>query len=291
MELLSGPVAALTLVVLWSFEAIVPGIAGPAAGLRQRCCHLLLGFMNAAVSAAVVGLLLLADTWAQGRGFGLFRAAELPWWVVFLLALAVLDVWHYTCHVLAHQIPLLWRFHAVHHNADKLEATVAMRFHCFEIAFLGLLTIPVAVLFGIGIQEVAAYNLILLPVSLFHHSNVRLSPRVDRVLRLFIVTPRMHWLHHSRWQPETNSNYSSVFSIWDRIFGTFRSRKRAETVEIGLDGYEARDIETLRGMMTSPFGPTKSEYGERPDAAELEPDDPLVVIELKKAETGRFEAT
>ena len=102
----------------------------------------------------------------------------------------------------------------------------------------GLLTIPFALALGIGIETVALYNLSLLPASLFHHANVRIGPSLDRWLRLVIVTPRMHWLHHSRWQPETNSNYASVLSVWDRLFGTLRSRRRAETVDVGLDGYD-----------------------------------------------------
>lgn len=104
---------------------------------------------------------------------------------------------------------------------------------------------------------------------------MRISPALDRWLRVVLVTPRMHWLHHSRWQPETNSNYASVFSVWDRLFGTMRSRRHAETVEIGLDGYDSGQIESLRGIIATPFHRTRSEYGQTPPATLLEPDESL----------------
>lgn len=274
MELWGKPIAAVLLVVLWSFEALYPALHTTPVGVRRRVRHLLLGGLNAGVSTVVVVGLYVADTAAQSAGFGLLRLAEMPWWLHLTLALLLLDLWQYTCHVLCHHLPILWRVHAVHHHADRMEATVAMRFHTFEIALQGLMTIPLAVLLGISVPHILAYNVVLLPVSLFHHSDVRLSPRVDRLLRLVIVTPRMHWLHHSRWQPETNSNFSGVLSIWDRIFGTMRSRLRAETVNIGLDGFRQQDIETFTGMMATPFAPVRSEYGEAPPASEITPDHP-----------------
>jgi sterol desaturase/sphingolipid hydroxylase (fatty acid hydroxylase superfamily) len=274
MEAWQAPVAAGTLIILWSLEAFFPAFTG-GKGLAQRARHLVFGLLNAAVSGAVVLLLYAADAWARSSGFGLLRLTEAPWWLEFAVALLLLDLWQYTFHVMAHHAPLLWRFHAVHHNAEHLEATAAMRFHVVEIAVHCLLTIPVILLLGVNILHVAAFNLILLPVSMFHHANLNLPPRIDRALRLLIVTPRMHWLHHSRWQPETNSNYSAVLSIWDRIFGTFRSRKHAETVALGLDGHAREDVDTLKGMLTVPFSPSRSLYGEQPPEEHLEPDEPL----------------
>lgn len=278
MELTTGMVAAGTLAVLWSFEAVAPGLIGPAAGFAQRLRHIALGLINAGVGLIAAILFLLADAPASGSGFGLLRIADIPLWIAVLLGLILLDFWQYGCHVAFHQVPWLWRFHAVHHNADKMDATVAMRFHTLEILAHGLAVIPFALLLGISIEVVALYNLILLPASMFHHSNVRIAPRLDRWLRLFIVTPRMHWLHHSRWQPETNSNYASVLSIWDRLFGTMRSRARAETVDIGLDGYTEEQIDSLKGMMVTPFRETTSEYGQEPPKWLIRADRPAVSV-------------
>lgn len=276
MEVTTGLVAAVALALLWSAEALGPGLLGPAPGLHQRLRHVFLGLLNAAAGILAAGAFLLVDTPAARADFGLLRVADIPLWLAAIAGLLLLDLWQYVCHITFHHVPLLWRFHAVHHNADSLEATVALRFHVLEILAHGLLVIPFAVLLGISIETAAIYNLVLLPASLFHHSNLRISPALDRLLRLVIVTPRMHWLHHSRWQPETDSNYSSVLSIWDRLFGTMRSRRHPETVDIGLDGYDPRQIASLRGIMTTPFHPATSEHGQRPASPLLEPDSPAL---------------
>jgi sterol desaturase/sphingolipid hydroxylase (fatty acid hydroxylase superfamily) len=276
MEIWTGRVAAGTLVVLWSAEAFFPAFARSAGGLAQRARHLVVGLLNAGVSSIMALGLLAADNAARANGIGILRAVDWPWWLEFAFAFLALDLFHYCFHVLAHKTPVLWRFHALHHNAEQMEATLAMRFHAFEVGLQCLLTIPVAVVLGASITEVLAYNLVLLPVALFHHSDIRLSMRVDKALRLLIVTPRMHWVHHSRWQPETDSNYASVLSIWDRIFGTMRSRRRPEDLQVGLDGHRPEDVDSLVGMLTVPFGPSRSTNGQKPDAAELEPEPSLI---------------
>lgn len=275
MDMWQGIVIAGALATLWSFEAIMPALEG-GVGVRGRVRHLLLGLVNGAGAFVVALLLVGADAMAHERGWGLLRQSDLPWWGGLAVALVLLDLGQYAFHVLAHHVPVLWRMHAVHHNADRLEATVALRFHVLEVMLHGLLLIPLAVLLGVSSIHVTLYNLVLVPASLFHHANIRLDPRVDRLLRVVIVTPRMHWLHHSRWQPETNSNYSAVLSVWDRLFGTMRSRRRAETVCVGLDGYGPEEIETLRGIMATPFSKAKSLYGDAPPAEDLEPDLPLI---------------
>lgn len=271
MEISSGLMAAGTLAVLWTLEALAPGMHGPRADLAQRLRHIVLGLANATLGFAAVLLLLLADSIAVDYDFGLLRQLDTPVWRYVVLGFVLLDLWQYASHTLLHKIPIFWRFHAVHHNADRLEATVAMRFHALEVAVHGLMTIPVAVALGIGIEIVALYNLVLLPMSMFHHSDMNVPPFLDRCLRAVIVTPRMHWIHHSRWQPETDSNYSAVFSIWDRLFGTMRAREHPELIELGLDGYRPEQIDTLRGMLATPFTDARSGPGKAPDAALLSP--------------------
>lgn len=275
MAIETGLVAAGTLALMWSFEALGPGLIGPAAGWGQRARHITLGLLNGAVGVAVAGLFLLVDGAAERGGIGLLRAFDMPVWARLLVGLVLMDFWQYVCHVAFHEVPWLWRFHAVHHNADRMDATVAMRFHTLEVLGNGLATVPFAVLMGVPIEVVALYNLVLVPASLFHHSNVRIGRELDRWLRLVIVTPRMHWVHHSRWQPETNSNYASVLSVWDRAFGTMRTRLRAETIDVGLDGYTREQIDSLRGMMATPFRETTSEYGQRPPGWLLRADRPV----------------
>jgi sterol desaturase/sphingolipid hydroxylase (fatty acid hydroxylase superfamily) len=290
MELSSGFLAAIALGILWAIEALAPGIHGPRADLAQRLRHIALGLANAGPAFIVVFLLYLADAAARRHGLGLLRALEIPVWAYVLLGFVLLDLWQYVSHTLLHHIPLLWRFHAVHHNADRLDATVAMRFHALEVAVHGLMTIPVAVALGIGIEIVALYNLVLLPMSMFHHSDMNIPPLVDRCLRTIVVTPRMHWIHHSRWQPETDSNYSAVFSVWDRLFGTMRAREHPELIELGLDGYRPEQIGTLRGIFTTPFSDARSGPGHPPRDLDNPPDQPVSSQVEQKPEPRRAHA-
>lgn len=264
MEFTTGWIAGIVLVLLWAGEATAPGLMAPAQTLRQRSRHLALGLLNVLVSATLVAALALADARAAFSEIGVFRLLEAPGGLEFLGALVLLDLWHYATHVVAHHVPVLWRFHAVHHNADRLDATVAMRFHMVEIAWLGLTTIPFAVALGIPIEHVAAYNAILIPASLFHHADLAVPARLERFLKYAIVTPRMHWVHHSRWAPETNSNYGAVLPVWDRLFGTYRQRAHPETIVVGLDGFTTDEIEQLTGMLMTPFGSSVSGYGSPP---------------------------
>lgn len=264
MEVHAGWIAGLVLVVLWTIEASAPGLLVPAQPVRQRARHLVLGLMNALVSAIIVSIFVFADAWAQYAGAGVLRWTALPLWVEIAAAFVLLDLWQYASHVLAHHVPVLWRFHAVHHNADRLDATVAMRFHLVEVAWSGLMMIPFALAMGIPVGHVAVYNALLVSASLFHHANIAVPSRIERVLGAVIVTPRMHWVHHSRWTPETNSNYGAVLPVWDRLFGTYRRREHAEAIDIGLDGYSEREIEELTGMLLAPFGASVSGYGEAP---------------------------
>jgi len=264
MELSTATIAAITLAVLWTLEAIAPGLHGPRADAAQRLRHVILGLANAVLASAVIALLYFADAAAREHDFGILRRSDLSAVLYLALAFLLLDLWQYTSHIMLHNVPILWRFHTVHHHASRLDATVAMRFHALEVAVHALLTIPVVVVLGIGIEAVAIYNLVLLPMSMFHHSNLNIPSGLDRTLRLIIVTPRMHWIHHSRWQPETDSNYSAVFSFWDRIFGTMRTREHPELVELGLDGFTPHQVDTLSGILKTPFSDSLSGPGRPP---------------------------
>ncbi len=261
MELTSGVIATCALLALWALEALIPGLYGRGAGAGRRVRNMLLGLLNAGASAVVVLVLLGAAIWSDAHGVGLLRVLEVPGWLSVLAALVVLDFWQYATHVLMHKAPLLWRVHTVHHHADRLEATVAMRFHTLEVVATGLSLLPLIVVLGIGIEEIALYNLLLLPLSMFHHANIALSPALDRALRWVIVTPGMHCVHHSRWQPETDSNYSAVLSVWDRLFGTMRTLAHPERLRVGLDGFRDEEIHTVGGMLATPFSDSRAGLG------------------------------
>ncbi len=248
-------VAAAVLALLWVLESIAPMFVGRGQRLRHDVANVTLGVFNAVLGAILFGAaILLVTEWARQQSFGLLHWLEWPALVAWPVGLILFDAWMYVWHVLNHKVPLLWRFHAVHHSDRELDASSALRFHTGEIVLSGCTRLAVLPLIGLSVPQVLLYESLLLPIILFHHSNVRVPARLDAGLRWLIVTPWMHWVHHSRWKPETDSNFASVLSIWDRVFGTFRLRADPRQIDLGLE--EDRDESqwrTLPGMLARPF--------------------------------------
>ena len=250
---------ALLALLLW--ETLSPFFAFP--GGRDRLRHgfrnILLGIINAAVTAlAFVALWWWAASFSATHEFGLLQWLRLPTWTEWLIAILLFDAWTYFWHRINHRIPFLWRFHRVHHSDPHMDVTTANRFHIGEIAMSSTLRIPLFILLGASIGQLALYELLMFAVVQFHHANISVSAKWDRVLRLFIVTPYMHKVHHSRWQPETDSNYSSLLSIWDRLFHSFRMNEKPSSIHIGLDDYDSPEKQSVPGMLKTPWTGSKS---------------------------------
>jgi sterol desaturase/sphingolipid hydroxylase (fatty acid hydroxylase superfamily) len=167
-------------------------------------------------------------------------------------AVLLLDVWMYVWHRANHTVPLLWRFHRMHHSDERMDVTTATRFHLGEHVGSSLLRLGLIPLLGFEIWQLLIYDTLVVAVTMLHHANVSLGP-CDYWLRWLIVTPDMHKVHHSRWQPETDSNYSTVFSIWDRMAGTFRTRPEPKTISFGLEEFSGPLWQTFWGMLRTPF--------------------------------------
>lgn len=246
--------AAIGLGVLWLLEGSLPMFEGRRARGRHGLSNLVLGVGNAAIASFVfAAATLLVTEAARERSVGLLHLLDLPPAARIGLAIVLFDLWQYVWHRLNHRVPLLWRFHSVHHSDREMDATTAFRFHTGEIILSSTARLAVLPVLGLTIGEVLIYETILLPIILFHHSNVRVPHSLDRLLRWLIVTPWMHWVHHSDYKPETDSNYSSVFSVWDRLFGSFRIRSDPGEITLGLEDMERREWATLTGMLATPF--------------------------------------
>lgn len=186
-------------------------------------------------------------------------AAENPLWrrphdwsveASLVADILLLDLWTYFVHRAYHELPLLRRFHRVHHLDEHLDTTSAVRFHPGEVALSALFRMAPIALFAIPFGHVLVFETLLLTASLFHHSNVRIPERLERALALFIVTPLFHWVHHHAEPQDTNSNYSAVFCWWDRILGTRSKTARFRGMKIGL-----KDVadKSAVGLMLAPF--------------------------------------
>lgn len=252
----------VALVLLLAWETIQPFYAYLSGSFRTRGKHvlrnLIIGAVNAVMIALLfVGLWLAVSVWAEENRFGLMHwlqdVAGLPVWAHAIGAILLLDFWTYVWHRMNHEIPFFWRFHRVHHSDNKMDVTTASRFHLGEIFFSSLFRIPLIALFGVFLWELVLYETIMFAVVQFHHANVGFPEKYDRVLRAVIVTPNMHRVHHSRWQPETDSNYSSLFSFWDRLARTFRLNPRPETIRPGIEELDLEEDQTVGGIMKTPL--------------------------------------
>jgi len=201
-----------------------------------------------AVNAALGPLIVIPVTvWASAHGLG-WR----PWsgWAGFALDLLVLDLWIYLWHRANHRVPFLWRFHGVHHLDRFLDTTTAGRFHFGEVVLSALIrTVPI-ILLGIPLGSVVAFEALVFVAALFHHSNVRLPMRFERALSWLIVTPSIHWVHHHAVRRDTDSNYATVLSVWDRVFHSRSATPRTSGMEIGTEGAAE---ETLPRLLLRPF--------------------------------------
>jgi sterol desaturase/sphingolipid hydroxylase (fatty acid hydroxylase superfamily) len=248
----------LMLGLLLTWESIAPFIVQFVRPARNRTRHglrnLALGGLNAALNGFVcVGLWLAVTHWAAKHDFGLFHWMPLPTWAHVASAFVLLDLWMYGWHRMNHRIGFFWRFHRVHHSDPAMDVTTASRFHIGEILLSCAARVPVIALLGVGLSDLVLYETVMFAVVQLHHANIRLPDRVERVLRLVIVTPYMHKVHHSDWQPETDSNYSSLFSFWDRLFRSFRLRDDPRTLRFGLKEFADATDQTIAGLLKTPL--------------------------------------
>jgi sterol desaturase/sphingolipid hydroxylase (fatty acid hydroxylase superfamily) len=240
------------LAVFFGLEGVFPYFPGRTGRLRHAFPNLSLAVLAAAASG-LVALLLAFRPAAGAVGYGLLPRLGLAPWLALPAAVLIFDFWMYLWHRLNHRFPPLWRLHRVHHIDPEMDATTAVRFHPLEVALGALARAGVFVLVGIGGVQGLAYALVFHPVIIFHHSNIALPEKWDRLLRVLIVTPNMHRVHHSVERAETDSNYGSVFSFWDRLVRTFRKRRDTRTITFGIPDFRGRRWNRLGGMLINPF--------------------------------------
>jgi sterol desaturase/sphingolipid hydroxylase (fatty acid hydroxylase superfamily) len=162
-----------------------------------------------------------------------------------LLQLLILDLWTYMLHRAYHRVPLMWRLHAPHHFDAHLDVTSAVRFHLGEIIWSSILRLIPLLALGIPIETNMLFGTILTASAMFHHSNLRLPPGIERALSWVIVTPSIHWVHHHAVQRDTDANYASTLSIWDHLFRSASPTQRTRDMVIGVEGIGEKPVGTL----------------------------------------------
>jgi sterol desaturase/sphingolipid hydroxylase (fatty acid hydroxylase superfamily) len=205
-----------------------------------------------------VGLALFADE----HGWGLFNVLDAPVWLAFILSVVALDLAIYLQHVMFHAVPVLWRIHRMHHADLEFDVTTGLRFHPIEVLLsMGIKLMMVAAL-GPPAAAVLVFEVILNGTAMFNHSNIKIPLRLDRILRLFVVTPDMHRVHHSIHPVETNSNFGFNLPWWDRLLGTYRAQPTDghEDMTIGIEQFRTRRDLWLDKMLVQPLRGKANRY-------------------------------
>lgn len=218
------------------------------------------GVSLAVMSLIQAPLLIPVGRFVEQEGFGIVQWLRLPQPWSTLLAVLLLDYTLWIWHWANHRVPFLWRFHLVHHVDLDLDASTALRFHFGELA----LSIPVRALqialIGAGASAVGIWQTILFGAILFHHSNIRLPRTLEAILVRLVVTPRMHGIHHSAKEDETNSNWSSILTVWDFLHRTFRFDVPDEAIRIGVPAWQSPKEVTIGRILLLPFRPQRRDW-------------------------------
>ena len=251
----------LIIMALW--EMMAPRRKLTTSKASRWTWNLILTFINPIIARLVFPLAVLAvAVKAQENGWGLLNLYDLPYWVKFTAAILVLDMVVYLQHLMFHAVPLFWKLHMVHHTDLDYDVTTGLRFHPIEIIISMVIKMMAVAALGPPAEAVVAFEVILNGMAMFNHGNVRLPLWLDRILRLVVVTPDMHRVHHSIYPRETNSNFGFNLSWWDRLFGTYKAQPTDghEGMTIGLLQFrEASDL-TLPKLLLLPFKGKQGKY-------------------------------
>ena len=245
-------------------ETIWPLRRSVESKARRIVRNLTLGGISFALLSLVQAPLLTPlAIWSDRNEIGLLYhlAIPRPWLVVAMIVLLDYTLWIW--HWMNHKVPILWRFHLVHHVDRDLDASTALRFHFGELLLSLVFRAGVVVVIGADVTALWIWQTILFVAILFHHSNIRLPAAVDRALVRLIVTPRMHGIHHSDRREETDSNWSSILSVWDFMHRTMRIDVPQESVTIGVPAYDdPRDV-TIGKALLLPFRKKTDDWSRR----------------------------
>ena len=215
--------------------------------------NLVLTGITFAFNALLTGGLVAGLAWLEARDLGLLRSLALPAWAATAAAVVALDLATWVAHVSMHKLPLLWRFHRVHHADLELDVTTSFRQHPGETlvraAFLAAFAAPL----GVGAGAFALYRTLSAANALLEHANLRVPRRLDSLLSWAVVTPNMHKVHHSRAPQQTDTNYGNLLPLFDRLGGCFTPSEQGLRVDYGLEGFDAPETQTLPALLLAPF--------------------------------------
>lgn len=244
------------LALFWSLESIAPLMQLSYNKWRHAGINLFLTFTTVLINLVFAGLLYLSSKWAINHSFGVLQWISLPLWIEMIAGLLLLDlIGAYFIHYLEHRVRWMWRFHIIHHSDPCVDTTTANRHHPIESVFRAVFTILAVLIAGAPMWLVMLYQSLSVFFSQFNHANIKLPSKVDKWLSYVIVSPDMHKVHHHYRLPLTDTNYGNIFSIWDRLFGTYAFCP-PQQLRYGIDTHPAEEEHSrIMRLLTIPFEP------------------------------------
>lgn len=248
-------------------EYIIPYVSFSYHKARHAGINIFFTVTSAVVNFALAFLIVWSCDLVEAKKTGLLYLTSMPTWVFILIGLLLLDlIGAWLVHYLQHKIKWMWKFHLVHHADTYVDASTANRHHPGESVFRFIFTVLAVLISGTPIWLVMLYQSLSVLLSQFNHANISLPNRVDKAISLVLVSPNMHKVHHHYMQPYTDSNYANIFSIWDRIFGTFKTLDRKKLV-YGIDTHmQPHEHSDIKNLMSIPFqeyrAPSGSKFSE-----------------------------
>ena len=237
----------------WMLETAIPVFTFKYNKWKHAGINIFFTITTIIVNFSFALLIVEASDWAVLNDFGLLQLTEMPLWLFMILGLLLLDlVGAWFIHFIEHKIKWMWKFHMVHHADTHVDTTTANRHHPGESVFRAVFTMIGAVICGAPMWLIMMYQSLSVVLTQFNHANIRLPLWLDNAISWILVSPNMHKVHHHYMRPQTDSNYGNIFSIWDRIFGTYNATP-VEQIRYGLDVLDDITDEQLGYQLKIPF--------------------------------------
>ncbi|MEN9299763.1 MAG: hypothetical protein RLZZ429_2076 [Bacteroidota bacterium] len=237
----------------WLIEGVIPLFGFKYNKWKHASINIFFTITTIVINFAFALVIVKSSDWAVANNFGLLQWVEMPIWVFMIGGLLLLDlIGAWFIHFIEHKFKWMWKFHMVHHADTHVDTTTANRHHPGESVFRAVFTTIGVVLCGAPMWLVMMYQSLSAVLSQFNHANIRLPLWLDKAISWVIVSPDMHKVHHHYVRPQTDSNYGNIFSIWDRLFGTFNYTP-VEQLRYGLDVLDDRTDEDLSYQLKIPF--------------------------------------
>ncbi len=243
------------LLLFWIIEGAIPLIRLSYKKNKYRHAAVNFAFtvMHLVIHTFLAILIVALSDWCKINEFGLVYWFNPNVLLTILIAVLALDFSSWLVHLVMHKVPVLWRFHLIHHSDNNVDVTTGLRHHPGDSLLRGIFFLLLIFVSGAPMYGVMIYQTLVVLSTAFTHANISLPKKLDRALSYFIISPNMHKVHHHWQQPFTDSNYGAVFSIWDRVLGTFMKLDPSK-IHYGLDQYypNEKDEDFIK-LMKKPF--------------------------------------